>query len=161
MCTVVNKYKSEVDVYIGRGSRWGNPFTTKTNTKAEFIVATTEDSVALYKEYLIDLIRKGIITIDDLLALDGKRLGCFCKPKICHGDIINEWWINTATLNVVDYKTIGTSGKIYVVMFSDGSIVNLTKVTSNNDWPFFSSKEEISDRQIAAINEYFNIKFPT
>lgn len=89
MCTVVNKYKSEVDIYIGRGSRWGNPFTT--NTKAEFIVATTEDSVALYKEYLIDLIRKGIITIDDLLALDGKRLGCFCKPKICHGDIIKEF----------------------------------------------------------------------
>lgn len=76
-------------------------------------------------------------------------------------DTINEWWLNTATLNVVDYKNIGTSGKIYVVMFSDGSIVNLTKVTSNNDWPFFSSKEEISDRQIAAINEYFNIKFPT
>lgn len=91
MCTVVNKYKSEVDVYIGRGSRWGNPFTTKTNTKTEFIVATTEDSVALYKEYLIDLIRKGIITIDDLLALNGKRLGCFCKPKICHGDVIKEF----------------------------------------------------------------------
>jgi hypothetical protein len=23
-----------------------------------------------------------------LLELDGKRLGCFCKPKLCHGDII-------------------------------------------------------------------------
>ncbi len=24
--TVVNKYKSNFDVYIGRGSKWGNPF---------------------------------------------------------------------------------------------------------------------------------------
>lgn len=76
-------------------------------------------------------------------------------------DIINEWWINTNALTVVEYKTIGVSGKTYVVMFNDRSIVNLTKVTSNNAAPFFSSKEGISDRQIAAINEYFNIKFPT
>ena len=25
-CTVVNKYKDEFYIYIGRGSRWGNPF---------------------------------------------------------------------------------------------------------------------------------------
>ena len=23
--------------------------------------------------------------------LKGKRLGCYCKPKNCHGDIIKEW----------------------------------------------------------------------
>jgi hypothetical protein len=25
-----------------------------------------------------------------VLALKGKRLGCFCKPKACHGDVIAE-----------------------------------------------------------------------
>ena len=25
---------------------------------------------------------------DELLALDGKRLGCWCKPDPCHGDAI-------------------------------------------------------------------------
>ena len=30
------------------------------------------------------------ITIDDLLSLDGKRLGCYCKPKPCHGDVLVE-----------------------------------------------------------------------
>ncbi len=26
-----------------------------------------------------------------VLALSGKRLGCYCKPKECHGDVIKEW----------------------------------------------------------------------
>ncbi|MCK4295976.1 MAG: DUF4326 domain-containing protein [Candidatus Marinimicrobia bacterium] len=26
-----------------------------------------------------------------VLALKGKRLGCYCKPKACHGDLIKEW----------------------------------------------------------------------
>ena len=44
---VVNKYKSEYDVYIGRGSPWGNPFThiKDKTTKAEFIVDTREESI--------------------------------------------------------------------------------------------------------------------
>lgn len=38
--TVVNKYKEDFDVYIGRGSKWGNPYThiKDKTTKAEFIV---------------------------------------------------------------------------------------------------------------------------
>lgn len=76
-------------------------------------------------------------------------------------DIVDKWWIDTNALNVIDYKPTGVSGKHFTVIFNDGSIVNLAKVTSNNASPFFSTKEEISDRQIAAINEHFNIKFPT
>lgn len=30
----------------------------------------------------------GEITEEMLSQLDGKRLGCFCKPKSCHGDVI-------------------------------------------------------------------------
>lgn len=38
MCTVVNKYKEEYDIYIGRGSRWGNPFVIgKDGTREEVI----------------------------------------------------------------------------------------------------------------------------
>ena len=28
--------------------------------------------------------------LNDLHELKGKTLGCFCKPKICHGDILVE-----------------------------------------------------------------------
>lgn len=30
------------------------------------------------------------ITKDDLLKLNGKTLGCWCKPDACHGDILIE-----------------------------------------------------------------------
>lgn len=89
---VVNKYKEPYDVYIGRGSKWGNPFThiKDKQTKAEFIVATREESIEKFREYIIERISNGEVKIDDLLELAGKRLGCFCKPKSCHGDVLVE-----------------------------------------------------------------------
>lgn len=89
---VVNKYKEPYDVYIGRGSKWGNPFThiSDKQTKAEFIVATREESIEKFREYIIERISNGEVKIDDLLELAGKRLGCFCKPKSCHGDVLVE-----------------------------------------------------------------------
>ena len=87
MCKVVNKYQESFDVYIGRGSKWGNPFVIGRNGgRAEVI--------AKYRRYLWARIEQGQVSLDDLLALDGKRLGCFCKPLPCHGDVIKaavEW----------------------------------------------------------------------
>lgn len=88
MCTVVNKYKSEYDVYIGRGSKWGNEWSHLPETKAKFKVETREQAVAEYKTHLWKQIKSGAVTVDELLALDGKRLGCFCHPQACHGDVI-------------------------------------------------------------------------
>lgn len=88
MCKVVNKYKDSYDVYIGRGSLWGNPYSHMSGTKATFKVDTVEEAIESYKKYLWEEIRSGNITINDLLKLDGKVLGCFCKPKRCHGDVI-------------------------------------------------------------------------
>lgn len=91
---VVNKYKSDYDVYIGRGlgSPWGNPFThiKDKTTKAEFIVDTREESIEKYREYLYNKISTGEISVQDLLDLQGKRLGCFCSPLPCHGDVLVE-----------------------------------------------------------------------
>lgn len=82
MCTVVNKYKEEYDVYIGRGSVWGNPFPIIEGKQSR------EDVIQMYRKYLWEKIKKGEITFDQLLSLKGKRLGCFCKPKACHGDVL-------------------------------------------------------------------------
>lgn len=84
---VVNKYHGEpYDVYIGRGSIWGNPFSHMAGTKAQFRTTTREESVEAYKIWLYNQ--------PDLLAqvhtLKGKTLCCFCKPKSCHGDILAE-----------------------------------------------------------------------
>lgn len=86
-CTVVNKYKEEYDVYIGRGSRWGNPYAIGEH-------GTRDEVIETYRHFLWKQIRSGDVTIEDLLELDGKRLGCFCKPQACHGDVIAkavEW----------------------------------------------------------------------
>jgi len=81
MAVVVNKYKSEFDVYNGRGSKWGNPFPITPFQNREQVVE-------MYRNHLWRQIQKGEVTKSDLLALEGKRLGCFCKPQACHGDVI-------------------------------------------------------------------------
>ena len=86
-CTVVNKYKEEYDIYVGRGSKWGNPYAIGEH-------GTRDEVIEAYRRFLWKQIRSGDVTIEDLLELDGKRLGCFCKPQACHGDVIAkavEW----------------------------------------------------------------------
>lgn len=87
-CRVVNKNKEGYDVYIGRGSKWGNPYTHISNkkTKAEFIVGSRKESIEKFKEYLLN----NEELMSALPELKGKRLGCYCKPKSCHGDVIVE-----------------------------------------------------------------------
>lgn len=81
MCTVVNKHHQPFDIYIGRGSRWGNPYQIGKDGDRDQVIAQ-------YREYLWRQIQNGEVTSTDLLNLDGKRLACFCKPKACHGDVI-------------------------------------------------------------------------
>lgn len=76
---VVNINKSGHQVYIGRASRWGNPYRIgRDGTRMEVILK--------YKQYLLS--NKELM--DSIMELDGKVLGCHCKPKPCHGDIIVE-----------------------------------------------------------------------
>lgn len=82
----VNKYKEPFDIYIGRGSIWGNPFSSRSGTKAKFIVATREEAVLSYASWIIT--QKHLLL--QLRDLKGKRLGCFCKPQLCHGDILAQ-----------------------------------------------------------------------
>lgn len=83
---VVHCKKKPHDVYIGRPSKWGNPFSHQEGTLAEFRAATREEAIEKYREW--------IMTQPELLAdlheLQGKTLGCWCKPKKCHGDILAE-----------------------------------------------------------------------
>lgn len=90
--TVVNKYKVCMDdpdiVYIGRGSIWGNPYSHKDGTKAAHRVATRDEAVEAYRKRLWFLIREKAVTKEMLIALDGKRLACYCAPQACHGDVL-------------------------------------------------------------------------
>ena len=85
---VVNKYKEPYDIYIGRGSKWGNPFThiADKKTKADFVVASRDEAIESYREWIVNQPQ----LLKDLHELKGKTLGCFCKPKKCHGDALVE-----------------------------------------------------------------------
>jgi len=80
MTSVVHCKRDPYDVYIGRPGPYGNPFTIGKD-------GNREEVVEKYAEW--------VLTQPELLAtirteLNGKVLGCFCAPKLCHGDIIVE-----------------------------------------------------------------------
>ena len=85
--TAVNRYKESYDVYIGRPSKWGNPFKIERDSKGKEIPGSREKSIDQFREYnnnRPDLLR--LIPSE----IKGKRLGCTCKPKPCHGDVLVE-----------------------------------------------------------------------
>lgn len=88
MNRVVNLNNDEYDVFIGRGSKWGNPYTHIKDkaTLATFIVDTREEAIESYRKYILE--NKELM--DALPELEGKTLGCYCKPLSCHGDILLE-----------------------------------------------------------------------
>jgi len=74
---VVNLRKEKYDVYIGRGSKWGNPFRIGPDGDREEVIAKYEKYI-LNDEYLMGCLHE----------LKGKILGCYCKPLACHGDVL-------------------------------------------------------------------------
>ena len=102
MITVVNKYKhssTKNDVYIGRGSVLGNPYTHVKNksTKADYTVDTRQESIQCYDKWLRSKIAQGNNPVCDelnrLYQLSKNQnlfLVCFCAPKSCHGDTIKQ-----------------------------------------------------------------------
>ena len=93
---VVNiKNGQSYDVYIGRGSIFGNPFShlPLQLTKASVKCGTREESVQLYKEWIVGKRKVEGLSPPDIkliCSLKGKTLGCYCAPKPCHGHILAE-----------------------------------------------------------------------
>ena len=88
--TVVNIRHSSCDVYIGRGrggstTLWGNPFPLERGMARG---STLPRFRALMEERLQ---QNPEFWSKELKTLRGKRLGCFCKPHPCHGDVILEY----------------------------------------------------------------------
>lgn len=90
MTTVVNLNNDEYDVYIGRGSIWGNPYSHKEGTLALYKVSSRSVAIKMYERYILE----NYELLDHLSDLVDKRLGCFCKKQgrniECHGDILKR-----------------------------------------------------------------------
>ena len=79
MTQVVHIKKSPYDVYIGRGSKWGNPFKIPRDGNREQVIEK-------YRQYILSKPE----LLNDLEELRGKTLGCWCRPAKCHGDVLIE-----------------------------------------------------------------------
>lgn len=76
----VNVRREPCDVYVGRGTPYGNEFVigrhgTRDECIDKYVARRSADPafVAMVRE-----------------TLAGKRLGCSCKPKRCHADWLAE-----------------------------------------------------------------------
>lgn len=85
-------------VYVGRGSKWGNPFKIgseyvrskmepgggqKANT-----VSDNAHAVQLYRRFTA---REVKIQVEAYQELRGKNLACWCRPdQPCHADVLLE-----------------------------------------------------------------------
>ena len=76
---VVHCKKEPYDVYIGRPSKWGNPFIIGKD-------GTREEVISKYEMYIMN----NPELIQDLSELEGMTLGCWCKPNACHGDVLKR-----------------------------------------------------------------------
>ena len=67
-------------VYVGRPSKWGNPYHIgRDGDRAEVI--------ARYRAYLDSMMAQGQLDPRELQGLD---LACHCAPLPCHADILLE-----------------------------------------------------------------------
>jgi hypothetical protein len=91
---VLNFYKvggviPEDALYIGRenrskgllGSKFANPFPINEQQNRDEVIRK-------YTRWLWGELKEGRVSLDELVAMKGKRLVCFCAPQKCHGDVL-------------------------------------------------------------------------
>lgn len=86
----INKYEGDDYIYIGRPSLFGNPYTSKDSKIAEYKVDSKKEAIACYKEYILENINILDELIRQLKEKGYNKIGCFCKPSGCHGDVLKE-----------------------------------------------------------------------
>ena len=69
-CSVVHCKKAPYDVYIGRPSKWGNPFTHKQDGKtlAKYVVGSRDEAVEADREWITN--GEGKHLLNDLDAVE-------------------------------------------------------------------------------------------
>jgi hypothetical protein len=77
--TVVHCKRDVYDEYVGRPSKWGNPF----------VIGIDGDRIEVVAKY-----RLAVLNAPKMLAalpeLYGRRLGCHCVPALCHGHVLAD-----------------------------------------------------------------------
>ena len=82
MCKVLNarqvgKQSTQSRIYVGRPSKWGNPFVIGRD-------GTRDAVIAKYRAWIM----RQPALIAALHELHGKDLVCWCAPERCHADVL-------------------------------------------------------------------------
>lgn len=64
-------------LYIGRPSKWGNPFKIGRD-------GTRQQVIEQYERFILQSPQ----LLADIHELEGLVLGCWCAPRPCHGDVL-------------------------------------------------------------------------
>lgn len=78
---VLNKHVDVIpddSVYIGRPSKWGNPFVIGKHGSRDAVIGKFEEKFLADPEK-VEMAKR---------ELRGKSLVCFCAPHRCHGDVL-------------------------------------------------------------------------
>lgn len=71
----------ENTVYVGRGSRWGNPFSVERYGR--------ERAVQMFREYIGHPNSPLGFEPEDIARLRGQNLACWCREgECCHADVL-------------------------------------------------------------------------
>ena len=127
---LVEWLKNPNHVYIGRhnhyvegavGSKWRNPFSVKKFGRQGCI-----------DEFQKHLYSSGLI--NDIMELDGKTLGCWCKPEVCHGDVLvkalKQYKTNNNVAHYGKKPSISTTNNSH--QYDYNPMIPTTKTTSFN-----------------------------
>jgi hypothetical protein len=79
---VAHKREASGGVYIGRPTKWGNPYKIGRD-------GTREEVIEKYREWITDPMQVEL-RADARRELRGKVLVCWCAPLSCHGDVLLE-----------------------------------------------------------------------
>ncbi len=77
---VVNCKSENYDVYIGRPSKWGNPFKIGKDGSRQEVILKFKNMIITNTELIKQI----------PVEIRGKTLGCWCTPDACHGDVLVE-----------------------------------------------------------------------
>ena len=83
----VSRHGKEGVCMIDRDTEFGNPFRLKKDG-GDY---TREESVEAYREWFTEKVQSDPEFQESVDSLRGETLGCWCKPKQCHGDVILDY----------------------------------------------------------------------
>jgi hypothetical protein len=69
------------DIRIDRMTRFGNPYMITPDQPRDLVIE-------LYRKYFLERLERDPEFKVAVERLRGSRLGCWCKPLACHGDVI-------------------------------------------------------------------------